>query len=118
MTVERRRQLVNDYLAATCGYDSDAAARLVVAELELVVAGQVVRGGAALRALAAPDGAQLETLLEALDVAELGDDGALRVLVRHVERWRESGEVVVERVLAAVFRFSGERIARVELSHA
>ena len=118
MTTERRQQLVRDYLAATCGHDSSGVAETVLPEIELVLAGQVLSGGAALAFFAAPGGAEVETLLEAQELTELGHDGAVHVLVRHVERWHQSGEIVVERVLAAVFRFRGERIARVELSHA
>jgi ketosteroid isomerase-like protein len=77
--------------------------------------GKVLEGRDAVRAYFGGDG------FEHLDVAHEEHDfevhaaGGVRMTARQVYRWKESGEHAYDRPLEVLFRFEGERIARVEM---
>ena len=77
--------------------------------------GKVLEGCDAVRAYFGGDGFDhLDVKHEDHDFDPHAGDG-LRMVARQVYRWKESGEHAYERPLEVVFRFRGDRIARVDM---
>ena len=114
MQSNSRERRVREYFTAANACDRGAAALLVATDVEVVVARRRVGGTDLLRPFAPPAGTRSTASIEPESVEDDGTE-AVRATVRHVETRRRSGEPVVQRRLAAVFRFAGERITRVEI---
>src|SRR5215212_3591666 len=96
-------------------HDADAAAALVVPDVEIAFGAQVFSGPQAVRELALQEHPEL--VFETLPVGFDADGDRIDVTARRVQRWREGGEIAVDENVRFSFALdSSGLIERVELS--
>jgi limonene-1,2-epoxide hydrolase len=95
-------------------HDGDGAAALADPEIVILIGTHELDGVEALRAMAAQRPEGLDSSVDVLGIE--GADGKYEVTARRVQRWEETGELVVDQELSIAIELNDEGlVARAEM---